>query len=155
GKSGSRAAGIRTYTLIGLSGGLWGLIGVLFGDIVLGFGSAAFILAFAAFEWREGVRNDDVSATGMVAGVLAFAFGLYAIRGDMLAAASAGVVTTFVLAERAVLHGFLEKLKWAELRSGLVLLVMSVVLLPLLPNHPVDPWGALNPFQIWLATVLI
>ncbi|TCT42097.1 MgtC/SapB family protein [Martelella mediterranea] len=44
---------------------------------------------------------------------------------------------------------------WLELRSALVLLAMSFVVLPLLPNHAVDPWGGFNPFSVWLMTVLI
>jgi len=59
------------------------------------------------------------------------------------------------LAERRVMHSFLRRLKWIELRAGLVLLTMTVVLLPALPNRTVDPWHALNPHQIWLMTVLV
>jgi uncharacterized membrane protein (DUF4010 family) len=44
---------------------------------------------------------------------------------------------------------------WLELRAALLLLVMTVVLLPVLPDHTVDPWGAINPREIWLMTVLI
>jgi uncharacterized membrane protein (DUF4010 family) len=73
----------------------------------------------------------------------------------MTAAAAVSVIATCILAEREALHRFLSQLKWIELRDGLVLLVMSVVLLPLMPNRPVDPWGALNPFQIWLVTILL
>jgi uncharacterized membrane protein (DUF4010 family) len=48
-----------------------------------------------------------------------------------------------------------RRLTWPELRSVLMLLAMSVILLPVLPNRPIDPLGAFNPFQIWLLTVLI
>jgi uncharacterized membrane protein (DUF4010 family) len=41
------------------------------------------------------------------------------------------------------------------LRAALLLLVMTFVLLPLLPNRTVDPWQAINPHQIWLLTILI
>jgi len=59
------------------------------------------------------------------------------------------------LAERRILHNFLNQLKWIELRAALLLLVMTVVMLPVLPDHTIDPWNALNPHQIWLMTVLI
>jgi uncharacterized membrane protein (DUF4010 family) len=154
-RDGGRAAGIRTHALVGLLGAISSLIGQQFGDLVLGLSMAAFILGFAVFEWREGNKNDDLSATGFVAGVLTFSLSVYAMRGDMLVAASVAVVTTFILAERELIHGFVKRLSWGELRDGLLLLVMTVVLLPLLPDEPVDPWGALNPYQIWLATILI
>src|SRR6185369_424117 len=60
-----------------------------------------------------------------------------------------------ILAEREIMHAFLRRLTWVELRAALLLLVMTVVLLPLLPDRNVDPWNALNPHQIWLMTVLV
>jgi uncharacterized membrane protein (DUF4010 family) len=41
------------------------------------------------------------------------------------------------------------------MRSVLMLLAMSFLLLPILPNHPVDPWDIINPAQIWLLAILI
>lgn len=155
GKPGSRAAGIRTHALIGLLGGTWGLLAPLAGASVLGFAALGFTAAFTLFEWQEMRAAGSFSATGTIAGLLSFALGAYAVLGNTFAAASAAVAATFILAERRVLHEFLVRLKWAELRAALLLLVMSVVLLPVLPDRTVDPWGALNPFQIWLMTVLI
>jgi len=155
GKPGSRAAGIRTFALIGLLGGIWGLLAPLAGSAVLGLAFLGFAGALTLFEWQEMRSAGSYSATGTVAGLLAFALGAYAVLGNTFAAASAAVAATFILAERRVLHEFLEQLKWTELRAGLLLLVMTVVLLPVLPNRTIDPWGALNPFQIWLMTVLI
>jgi uncharacterized membrane protein (DUF4010 family) len=48
-----------------------------------------------------------------------------------------------------------SRISWIELRSGLLLGAMSFILLPLLPNHTVDPWNTINPFELWLLTVLI
>lgn len=155
GKPGSRAAGIRTHALIGLLGGMWGLLAPLAGETVLGFAALGFAGAFTLFEWRETQGTGSFSATGLVAGLLAFALGAYAVLGDMFAAGSAAVATTVVLAERRALHSFLERLKWVELRAALLLLVMTVVLLPVLPDYAIDPWGALNPYQIWLMVILI
>ncbi len=155
GKAGSRAAGIRTHALIGLLGGVWGLLAQLAGQAVLGFAALGFSAAFTLFEWQEMRRAGSYSATGTVAGLLSFALGAYAALGNTFAAASAAVAAAFILAERRVLHEFLARLQWTELRAGLLLLVMTVVLLPVLPDRAVDPWGALNPFQIWLMTVLI
>lgn len=42
-----------------------------------------------------------------------------------------------------------------EIRSGLTLLAMTFLMLPILPNRPVDPWGTVNPYEIWLLTILI
>jgi uncharacterized membrane protein (DUF4010 family) len=46
-------------------------------------------------------------------------------------------------------------LTWFEIRAVLILLAMSFLLLPVLPNRPMDQWGTLNPAEIWLLAILI
>ena len=152
--AGSRAAGIRTYALVSLLGGICGLLAQIAGGVVLGFAAVAFAGWFGFFEWKEESAAGKHSATGFVVGLLAFALGAYAVVGSKAAAGSVAVAATFLLAERNALHGFLEKLKWVELRAALTLLVMTFVLLPVLPDRPVDPWGTLNPHKLWLLTIL-
>jgi uncharacterized membrane protein (DUF4010 family) len=151
-RAGMRVAGIRTFTLIGVLGGICGLLP---GAVSLGLCFSGFALPFGIYEWRRARQAGSFSATDFVAGLLTFALGAYAVRGSMAVAAAGGVLSAAILAERQVLHGFLRKLKWTELRAALVLLVMTAVLLPALPDRTVDPWNALNPYQIWLMTVLV
>lgn len=151
-RSGSRVGGIRTFTLIGALGGLSALMP---GDLTLALCTLAFALPYGFFEWQRARARGSVSATGFVAGLFTFALGAYAIRGNMALAAAGGVVAAAFLAERYILHAFLRRLKWVELRAALLLLAMTVVLLPLLPNRTVDPWNALNPYQIWLMTLMV
>jgi uncharacterized membrane protein (DUF4010 family) len=151
-RDGARVAGIRTFTLIGVLGGIAGLLP---GDITLGLCLLGFALPFGYFEWQRASQADSVSVTGFIAGLATFALGAYATRGNMAVAAAGGVVMAAVLAERQVMHSFLKRLTWVELRAAILLLVMTVVLLPLLPDRALDPWGALNPHQIWLMTVLV
>ena len=151
-RNGMRVAGIRTFTLIATLGGLCGLLP---GDATLGLALAGFALPFGLFEWRRAGLANSRSATDFIAGLLTFILGTYAVRGSMAVAGAAGVLTAAVLAERKVLHSFLRRLKWTELRAALVLLAMTAVLLPVLPDRAVDPWKALNPHQIWLMTILV
>jgi uncharacterized membrane protein (DUF4010 family) len=146
---------VRTYALIGLLGGLCALLVAFVGNFFLGLALLAFAGSLALFEWREAQASNSASATGMIAGLLAFMLGAYAVLGDMVVAGASGIAVTVILAERRALHAFVANLKWVELRSALLLLVMSFVLLPLVPDHPVDPWGALNPRQLWLMIVII
>jgi uncharacterized membrane protein (DUF4010 family) len=60
-----------------------------------------------------------------------------------------------LLAARTTLHEFLRRMTWEELRSGLLLLAMTFLLLPVLPREPVDPWGVLIPYEVWLMVILI
>ena len=83
-----------------------------------------------------------------------FALGALAVAGDTRAAAAGGALLAAVLASREILHGLLRRLTWIELRSALTLAVMTAVILPVLPDRTVDPWGGLNPREIWFFTVL-
>lgn len=155
---GERAAGFRTHALGGLLGGVWGAIATRTdsaGIIALAVAFATYSAAVTVFRYRETGHDGTFGVTTVIAGMLAFALGAFAVLGDMRAAAACGVAAAGLLALKNVLHGWLKKLSWIELQSALVLLAMSFILLPLLPNRTVDPWGALNPFELWLMTILI
>ena len=131
---GHRTAGIRTFSLIGLLGGIFGMLS-LGGDRILI--AAGFVLTgavLAAFMWREGERGHDYSATTLVAALLTFMLGAAAVLGEMAIAAGAGVATVGLLAYKRQLHGFLARITWDELRSGLLLGAMTFIALPLLPD---------------------
>ena len=153
-KDGRRVAGVRTFTLIGLCGGVCALLSegnILFLAIVF----AGFAVSFALFEIQHMRLTRRYSATDLIAVLLTFALGAYAVRGKMTVAGAAAAVTALMLAERLILHGFVRRLTWLELRAALLLLVMTVVLLPVLPDRPIDPWSAINPYRVWLMTIMI
>lgn len=157
---GERAAGLRTLALLGLLGGVCGAIALSLGDPVaqailigLAFVIASLIVAF--YRYRENVHDGNYGATTVLAAMLAFALGTLAVLGDIRVAAGTAVAVTVLLALKAALHEWLQRLTWQELRSGLVLLAMTFILLPVLPNRSVDPWGALNPHELWLMTIML
>jgi len=152
---GTRTAGIRTFALIGLLGGLWGAMTPALGPVPMAAAGLAFAVAFILFQWRESTARNDYSVTSTVVGLIVFALGAFAVLGNQAVAAGAGVATLALLAARTNLHEFLKKLTWPELRSAVVLLAMTFLLLPVLPNRTVDPWGAINPYELWLLTVMI
>ena len=84
-----------------------------------------------------------------------FALGGLAVIGDQTAAAAGGAALAALLASREMLHGLLKRLTWIEVRSAVILAVMTAVILPLLPDKPVDPWNALNLREIWIFTLLV
>jgi uncharacterized membrane protein (DUF4010 family) len=153
-KAGKRVAGIRTFTLIGLTGGVCGLLAAKSG-VLLGLAFFGFAIAFALMELRQMRQTGSLSATNLVAGLLTFALGAYGVGGSMAATGAVAVLAALILAERQNLHGFLRRITWPELRAALLLLVMTVVLLPMLPDRTIDPLDAVNPYEIWLMTVMI
>ena len=87
-KEGQRTAGLRTYTLIALLGGIFGALSKDQNFLLLAFGFIVVSGALAAFFWREGVSEDDFSATSVVAVMLTFMLGAFAILGDPTVAAA-------------------------------------------------------------------
>jgi uncharacterized membrane protein (DUF4010 family) len=158
-QEGERTAGVRTHGLAALLGGVWGALATQFahesGATALGLSFVLFGGVMALYRYREIEHEKTFGATSVVAMMLAYALGAFAVAGDEVAAAAAAVATTSLLAAKGLLHEWLEKLTWEELRSGLVLLVMSFILLPILPDREIDRWGAINPHELWLLTVLI
>lgn len=152
---GSRTAGVRTYSLIGLLGGVSAALALAFeSPAVLIASSLAFAALFTLFKYREMVEDRDFGITGIVAAVLVFALGALAVAGDAGAAGAAAIAATGLLAAREMLHGLVARLTWVELRSALILLGMTMIVLPLLPDRTLDPFDSINPRQIWLFMVL-
>ena len=154
-EEGERAAGLRTFALSGLLGGICGLVGLKFGGVAFGALALAFVGVFTAFTFREQRREDNYSATSVVAAMVVFAVSAYAQYGHLLIAAGVGVATAAILAFKSALHQWLQALRWPELRSALLILAMTFIALPILPDRALDPYGALNPRELWMLTILI
>ena len=152
---GSRAAGLRTHAILGLSGGVSGALLPAIGPLGFAAITVAFAAAFIVFKVLESQHDRDISATGTIGGLLVYALGAYAIVGDPRLAAAAGVTLTGLLAFKYALHDWLDKLTWKELRSALLILAATAIALPLLPVGAVDPWGIISPRELWILTILV
>jgi len=157
---GSRAAGIRTFALAGLLGGLVAALARATGSaegagLVLGLSFAIYAGIAAVFERDANRAADSYSATTIVAALLTFVLGAYAMLGDMRAAAAAAVAATLILAAREEIHGWVARITWSELSSALVLLAMTFIVLPVLPDTPIGPAGGVNPREVWLIAIVL
>jgi uncharacterized membrane protein (DUF4010 family) len=154
-REGERIAGVRTYGLIGLLGGVVGLMAERFGALILGLafiGMTGVLTVAYVVNWQ---REQDAGITSLVAGLLTFGFGAMATLGEVAAAAAFAVLTTLLLGVKPLLHRWVRVLEDREFAAGLKLLLISVVLLPVLPDRTYDPWQVLNPYEIWWMVVLI
>jgi uncharacterized membrane protein (DUF4010 family) len=158
-RPGGRAAGIRTFALSSMLGGVIGSIGQALGGagggIAIGLGFLSYALATAVFCLEENRAEKNLSATTWVAAMLAFALGAYSMIGDTAAVAGSAVAATIVLALRESLHGWIEKITWPELRSGLLLLAMSFIALPILPSEPIGPFGGIDLRESWIIAMVL
>ena len=143
-------AGIRTFALISLLGGVSAAIG----------GDAAFIVAgvFVAgatiVSYVVSARTDP-GLTTEAAMVTVFLLGALAYREPALAGGLA-VAVTILLASRGWLHTFVRRvITEDELHDALIFAAAAFVILPLAPNREVGPYGVLNPFTIWRLAVVV
>src|SRR5262245_7646684 len=159
---GSRTAGIRTFTISGLLGGVVGALAQAIGGaasagggLLLGLSFAAYAAVITIFSREENRAEQTFSATTAIAGLVTFALGAYALVGDIRVAGAAAVATASVLVLREDLHAFVRRITWSELRSGLVLLAMTFIALPIVPNESIGPFGGVNPREVWLIAIVL
>lgn len=145
-----RSAGIRTFAIVALLGGV---IALLASEALLVVG-AAVVGAIAIVAYWLGNREDPGFTTEVTL-VLTYVLGAFAERAPHTALA-AGICVAALLALRAPLHRISRNvLSEDELRDALLFAVAAVVVLPLLPNRAVDPFGVLNPFTLWRLVVVL
>jgi uncharacterized membrane protein (DUF4010 family) len=159
---GSRTAGVRTFAITGLLGGIVGALArgsgadlSVAGSLLIGVAFAAFAVVFAQFERDENKATKTFSATTAVAGLLTFMLGVFAVLGDVRVAAAAAVAATGVLIVREDLHAWVRKITLPEFQSVLLLLAMTLIALPILPDRPLGPWGGANPREIWIIAIVL
>jgi uncharacterized membrane protein (DUF4010 family) len=144
------AAGVRTFTLIALAGAISLELGGLPAFLVV----AAVIGIFAAISYVRTFRH-DAGLTTEVAMVITVLLGGLALSEPQVAGALA-VVVTIILASRTKVHDWINNvLTDEEVRDGLVLAAAALVILPLLPEQPVDPWGVVDLRKLWTLAVLV
>ena len=152
---GSRVAGVRTFTLIGGCGGLISILATqvspLLAAVLLAGLVALLVGAFLRSRSSRIVRD----ATTMVSAIATLGLGLLAGAGLAAIALAGAAVITLILASRRPMHGLLQSLTEHELRAIARYAVIAVAVLPFLPNADYGPYGAWNPFKLWLVVVLV
>lgn len=151
---GGRVAGLRTFALIGLAGGLLALVPSPFG-LLLAAGALGVVLLFAVAFRRASEATRTLSITSAVAGLATYGLGALAASGHAILAVGAAVIVALLLDLKPLLHSWLRLIQPAELNALLQLGVLTAVVLPLLPDSGFGPYGALNPFKLWLAVILV
>ncbi len=108
-------------------------------------------------NWLETKKDPQHGAgiTSEIAALLVFGISAYLMHGEKeVAVVSAGVIA-LLLHYKDPLHSFVGKLSEGDLHAIMQFVLISLVILPVLPNETYDPYGVLNPFKIWLMVVLI
>ena len=150
---GRRVAGARTFALLGLGGGIAGLLG----SIGQGLVAAVLMLgaiAMLALAYAPRLKA-EADVTSPVAAVATLGIAYLAGGGLIGLALAAGAATVGILALRSEVHGFVDRLDERDIKSLARFAIISLGVLPFLPNASFGPYGAWNPFKLWWVVVLV
>lgn len=144
------AAGLRTFTLASVGGALATTVG---GSLLLAAVTLGVALLAALSYWRT--RDDDPGITTEAALILTTLIGGLSISQPALAA-GIGTLIAGLLHARSPLHGFVRSiLSEQDIRDALIFSGATLIVLPLLPDRPVGPYGGLNLHTLWTIVILV
>ena len=150
---GSRVAGIRTFSMLGLCNGIAGLVAKLghpFVAAAVVLGTIALLVA--AYARQLETQHD---ATSAVAAMVTVAIGFLAGIGEPALAIAGAAVAVALLALRTELHGFVDRLDEQDVKALARYAIIAGAILPFLPSGQYGPLGAWNPQKLWLVVVLV
>jgi uncharacterized membrane protein (DUF4010 family) len=155
-----RPGGIRTFPMLAIAGGVLYLfdpdhyIPFTAGLLILG----AWLLVYYLAHVNEHKTQEDEPNVGLVVpilNVLAYVLGAVSLAHEPWVAVAMTVVPVLLLTGREKLHGLARRLEIREIVTAGEFLILTGVVLPLLPNHPVSDLTAITPRQVWLALVVV
>lgn len=152
---GDRVAGIRTFVLVALLGGLCASLPSAVAPFMLPAGFLALAALLGLGHFLATRQDADLGMTTVIAALSTFVLGALSASGHYEIALATAVVISLVLGLKPQIHAAIAKLSTRELLAVLKLLLISVVALPLMPDRGYGPWQALNPYEIWWMVVLI
>jgi uncharacterized membrane protein (DUF4010 family) len=149
--------GLRTFILFTLIGALGGWLSLALASpwILAVAVLAALAPVLAGYVISAHTDPDSLGLTTELAAITACLLGAMTTLGYRELAVGLGVTVAAVLAYKQPLHGLVRRLDREDVYAGLRLLIATFIILPLLPDRPIDPWGALNPRSLWMLVLLI
>lgn len=149
-------AGIRTFALITVLGALTALLGSSFGGWIVAVGllvSAALVLSGNVVRMSRG--DADPGQTTEFTAVVMYCVGALAVMAPLAVSVVLAGAVAFLLHLKEPLHRFVGRMGEGDVRAIMQLVLISLVILPVLPDRPFGPYQVLNPYQIWWMVVLI
>jgi uncharacterized membrane protein (DUF4010 family) len=152
----SKVAGFRTVPIVTIFGTVCAMLSITFGGWVLatGFLAVASLIIIGNVAMMKG---GDIApgVTTEVALLLMFGVGAYLVVGQKEVAVAVGGGLAVLLQMKERLHGLASRLGDSDVKAIMRFALISMVILPILPDRSYGPFAVLNPRQIWLMIVLI
>jgi uncharacterized membrane protein (DUF4010 family) len=144
-------AGARTFTFASLIGCLGGLLGDSYALLTL-----ALVGLFICFlNYREWKLHGSLLLTTSMALIVVTFCGVLAGKGHTFTPVATAVISAALLAWKEPISGFATGLNDNELRSAVLLAILSFIVYPVLPPHPIDPYGLIQLQETWAIVLLI
>jgi uncharacterized membrane protein (DUF4010 family) len=156
-EGGGELAGLRTFIVVAEIGAIAGWLSQAYGApwmLGLAFAVVALVVV-AGYVVAAQAGSTSLGLTTEMATLVVCLLGALTTLGHSTLAVGLGVVTAAVLAYKQSLHGLVARLGMDDVYAGVRLLIAAFIVLPLLPDRAVDPWGALNPASLWRLVLLI
>jgi uncharacterized membrane protein (DUF4010 family) len=156
-RAGSAIGGIRTFPLFALLGAICGLLAAEWGGIVVvaGLIGVVTICVLVNLAKRESDATEIGGQTSEAAALLTYALGAYLATGQFAAAIVVGGVTAVLLQFKKPMHQFAGRMTERDVQAVMRFVIVTLIVLPVLPNETFGPYSVLNPREIWLMVVLI
>jgi uncharacterized membrane protein (DUF4010 family) len=150
-------AGIRTYILLALVGAASAWVALELNAVWIFVATllAVSAIIIAGYVLQNRTQDDAIGLTSEIAAIAVCLLGAMVVIGYPSLAVALAVVTSAVLAFKQPLHGLVGRIGTDDIFAGIKLLIASFIILPLLPDEAIDPWGAINPYKLWLLVILI
>jgi uncharacterized membrane protein (DUF4010 family) len=149
--------GVRTFILVALAGAVSAWVSVRLATalpLAVTVGAIGALVAAGHVVHARG-KEPPPGMTTEVAAVGVCLLGGACLLGAPEIAVALAIAMSAVLAFKQPIHAAVGRLGLDDFYAGLKLLVATFIVLPLLPDRAVDPWGALNPYRLWWLVVLI
>jgi len=149
-------AGIRTFALISLFGAVCAQLAKTYGGWILVVGFLATALLITAGNLvRMQKREAEPGQTTEFAALVVFGLGAWVVTGSMAVPVVLAGAVVVLLHFRESIHGVVDRIGEKDLRATMQFVLIALVILPVLPDRDMGPYGVLNPYQIWWMVVLI
>ncbi|MBB3062222.1 MgtC/SapB family protein [Microbulbifer rhizosphaerae] len=156
-RTADRLGGIRTFPLIALFGALAARLSDI-QDIPwlvpTGLLCMTILILLGNLERLRG-EEEGTGITTEVSALLMYLLGAFLVLGELTVAVVVGGTIAVLLHLKPSMHAFAERLPEQDLRAIMQFALISMIILPVLPNRTFGPYDVLNPFKIWLLVVLI
>ena len=100
-------------------------------------------------------KRDSLEITTSVTLLVKFTLSLLIGQGHYFTATSSAILMTLLLSFKAGFSAFTGTLQLEEIRSAVLIGLLTFVIYPLMPEHEIDPWHLVEPRQAWAIVVVI